>query len=127
MWRMRHSLGLALMAASLGCSSTRPTEHTDFVVAVGHETFIVRATDPETVRLGLESIRGGNSRFPIGPVRAGNGGFNAPWSWHLDPAEVRLVEAAIELCDGAPSYVEAHLGDYPVYCPWGARVLSVRP
>jgi hypothetical protein len=65
--------------------------------------------------------------FPIGPLRAGDGGFNAPWSWHFDPDEVRFAEAAIELCDGTPSYVEEHLADYPSYCPWAAQVVAVRP
>ncbi len=39
-------------------------------------------------------------------VRA-NGGTNrekAPWP--LDPAETRLVDVAIEVCDGRPSYFE---------------------
>jgi hypothetical protein len=38
-----------------------------------------------------------------------------------------MVEAAIEVCDGTPSYVEAHLEDFPTYCPWGGRVVAVRP
>ena len=46
--------------------------------------------------------------------------------WHLDPDEVRLVEAAIEVCDGRPSYVETHQSEFPTYCPWGARVISER-
>lgn len=59
-----------------------------------------------------------------GPLRRGDGGFNAPWTWHLDPAETRFVEVAIEICDGRPSYVEAHQPDFPRYCPgaptwWG--------
>ena len=60
------------------------------------------------------------------PLRRGDGGFNAPWSWHLDPAETRFVEAAIEVCDGTPSYVEAHLAEFPTYCPWGARIVRER-
>lgn len=121
-------LPLLLAGGGLCCSgSTGPSEHADFVVRVVDETFVLRATDPETIRLARENLAGGNDRFPIGPLRRGDGGFNAPWSWHLDPAQVRMTEAAIELCDGRPSYVEAHLEDYPTYCPWGARVVGVRP
>jgi hypothetical protein len=36
------------------------------------------------------------------------------------------VDSAIELCDGRPSYIEAHQDDYPVYCPWGARIVARR-
>jgi hypothetical protein len=32
----------------------------------------------------------------------------------------------MELCDGRPSYVEAHLDEFPSYCPWGAKVVSER-
>jgi hypothetical protein len=112
------------MASGAGCGeSTGPSPTpTDFVVDVVGEKFIVRASDPETIRLAEENRLGRNNRFPIGTLRAGNGGFNAPWSWHLDPETVRFVEVAIELCDGRPSYVETHQADYPTYCPWGARV-----
>jgi hypothetical protein len=55
--------------------------------------------------------------FPIGPLHAGNGGFNAPWSWQMDPTTTRFAEAGIEVCDGRPPYVEAHRADYQTYCP----------
>ena len=98
----------------------------DFVVDVAGERFVLRLTDAETIALAEGNRLGRNSRFPLGPLRAGNGGFNAPWTWHLDPSETRLVELAIELCDGRPSYVEEHKSDYPTYCPWGARVVGRR-
>ena len=52
------------------------------------------------------------------------GGFNGPWTWHLDPDQTQMVEAAIEVCDGKPSYVEAHKSDFPTYCPWSARIVG---
>jgi hypothetical protein len=123
-------LALAALVAGLApaCSGSTAASQpqADFVVAVGRETFVLRSTDPETIRLAKENLQGRNSRFPLGPLGSGNGGFNAPWSWHLDPAETRMVEVAIELCDGAPSYVEAHQQDFPTYCPWGARVIGRR-
>jgi hypothetical protein len=118
--------GLAA-AGLLGCSGTEPSPHeADFLLSVAGETFVMRVADPETIRLARETLAGRIQRFPIGPLRRGHGGFNAPWSWHLDPAEVRLTEAAIEVCDGRPSYVETHLADYPTYCPWGATIVSER-
>ncbi|MFI5005905.1 MAG: hypothetical protein ACHQKZ_00640 [Solirubrobacterales bacterium] len=123
-------LATSFAAAGMGFTSCSGTEasspHVDFVVSVVGETFVMRAQDAETIRQARENRTGGNGRFPIGPLRRGDGGFNAPWSWHLDPADVRMTEAAIELCDGRPSYVEAHVGDYPTYCPWAARVMGER-
>jgi hypothetical protein len=110
-----------------GCSGTDPDgAYMDFQVSVVGETFVVRVTHPETIRLARENLAGRNQRFPIGPLRPGNGGFNAPWSWHLDPDAVRLTEAAVEVCDGRPSYVETHVADFPTYCPWGARIVALR-
>jgi hypothetical protein len=118
---------LLVVLAIGGCSSTGPDDGAaDFVVAVGSETFVLRSTHPETITQLREAVAGRRQGFPIGSLRGGNGGFNAPWSWHLDPAETRLTEAAIEVCDGAPSYVEQHQADFPTYCPWGARIVSER-
>jgi hypothetical protein len=125
----RAGLGAAVLAvaALFGCTSEPSPTGAEFVVAVEQETFVVHTTDPETMRLALENVAGGNRRFPLGPLVRGDGGFNAPWSWHFDPDRVRLVENAIEVCDGRPSYVEAHLQDFlAAYCPWGGRVVSIQ-
>ena len=118
---------MIVMAALAGCASDPTPAGMEFVVAVEQETFVVRTTDAETMRLALENVAGGNRRFPLGPLVRGDGGFNQPWSWHFDPDRVRLVENAIEVCDGRPSYVEGHLQDFlATYCPWGARVVTIR-
>ena len=118
---------VVLALAAAGCSSpTQPASSAEFVVDVAGERFILRLTDAETIALAEANRLGRNSRFPLGPLRAGNGGFNAPWTWHFDPSQTRLVELAIEVCDGRPSYVEEHKSDYPTYCPWGARVVGRR-
>lgn len=114
-----------LLAASLlpACSSpTEPSSRADFIVSVEGEQFVLRLTDPETIQLAEENLQGRNQKFPNGPLRQGNGGFNAPWTWHLDPAQTRMVDVAIEVCDGRPSYVEAHESEFPRYCPWGAQI-----
>ena len=128
----RYPKALSVLAAALvtsaSCqSSTKPSPTPrDFIVDVAGERFIVRLTDPETIKLAVDNLAGRNSRFPSGALRSGNGGFNSPWTWHLDPDSVRLVEAAIEVCDGRPSYVETHQADYPTYCPWGGRMIAER-
>ena len=125
-WATRFAAGLALAALGANCGDSSPTPaYSEFEVGVGQETFVLRTTHAATAALALANMRGENNQFPIGALRAGNGGFNAAWSWHFDPDEVRFTESAIELCDGTPSYVEAHLADFPSYCPWSARVLRV--
>jgi len=119
---------VALAFVSSGCNSgTGPSPlFRDFVVSVNGESFVVRTSDPETIRLAEENLLGRNNRFPAGPVQPGDGGFNAPWTWHLDPAGTRLVDTAIGTCSGSPSYVETHRTAFPTYCPWGARVVERR-
>ena len=120
-------LALVLAPALLapGCSSpTSPSPAAEFLIDVAGERFVLRTTHPPTIALAEENLRGGNTRFPIGPLRPGHGGFNQPWTWHMDPEATRFVELAIEVCDGRPSYVETHQADYGTYCPWGAKVVA---
>jgi hypothetical protein len=41
-----------------------------------------------------------------------------------------MAENTIGLCDGIPSYVEAHLDDWistvGYFCPWSAELISVK-
>jgi hypothetical protein len=124
---MRRALTLLAVLVGACASASAPSPAAvDFVVAVGDETFVLRLTDPGTIDLARERLHDANTRFPLGPLRAGDGGFNTPWSWHLDPAETRMVAVAIEVCDGTPSYVEAHPSEFPIYCPWNARITAER-
>jgi hypothetical protein len=89
------------------------------------EVFRVLVLDADQIRLGGTLIGRGNVRIVGGSLAAGDGGFNAPWSWHLDPGSVVFSEGAVEVCDGCPSFVEGDL-DYWLrvgsYCPWSAEV-----
>jgi hypothetical protein len=80
------------------------------------------------VRAELDKALGERNRHINGRVLRGDGGHNAPWSWHFDPDEWDLAEVSIELCDGNPTDVENDL-DYWVdtvmaFCPWSARVVE---
>jgi hypothetical protein len=121
-------LAVGLLAVLPACSSSNGPDDgaAEFVVDVVGETFVIRVTDPRTILLARARLTGGNSRFPAGPLRPGSGTFNAPWTWHLDPDATRMVEVAIEVCDGRPSYVERNQADFPTYCPWGARIVAER-
>ncbi len=119
-------LALSSVVAASACATSPDVPYAEFVVQVGAESFVARLTDPGEITRFREAMAGGRSGFPAGPLVRGDGGFNAPWTWHLDPNETELVEAAIEVCDGTPSYVELHQDDFPTYCPWAARIVLER-
>lgn len=105
------------------------TSSETFVVEVAGERFNVRATDPETIRLLAENYGGKNSMHVTGKLARGDGGFNSPWPWHLEPDSVRMAEVSIELCDGRPSLIEEDL-EYWIetvgsYCPWGSSIVAL--
>jgi uncharacterized protein YlzI (FlbEa/FlbD family) len=104
----------------------RPLPAQEFVIEVSGERFRLRTTDPATAGALDERRRSGTVGVVFGRLVRGDGGFNGPWSWHLDPASIEVPDTAIELCDGRPSMVQGSL-DYWVdtvrsYCPWAARV-----
>lgn len=99
---------------------------------VSGESFRVFVTRRSTIdALFALQRNGGASAFPNGTIRRGTGagGHNAPYTWHLDPAEIEIVDLAIEVCDGRPSYVQEHRDEYVDvigrYCPWGARLTGL--
>ena|SRR5437016_9058135 len=56
-------------------------------------------------------LESGEGRWAVGAIRPGDGGFNAPWHWHLDPATVSFAEVTIEACQATPTYIDQTL-DY---------------
>lgn len=97
------------------------------------ELFRVWVTNPVTIQQILD-LQAGTSmaNIPNGVVRygPGQGNHNAPWNWHLDPEQIEMAEAAIELCDGVPSYVEARTQEFVEvvgsFCPWSASLVEVQ-
>lgn len=93
------------------------------------EQLSIWITNPQTAKHAL-ALEIGHGIIPVGRVHrgSGQGQHNRPWSWHVDPDDIELVESAIELCDGLPSYVEAHLDEWIAqnerYCPWHARLIA---
>jgi len=122
---------VAFLAAAAEAAVTR--ELVLFTVGVRGapgEEFVLATDDAGLItRCREELARPADERdlFPIGTVVAGHGGFNTGWTWHLDPDGWDLTEAAIELCDGRPSYLEEHLepwlDEVGSYCPWGGYLV----
>lgn len=92
------------------------------------EPFRVLLRQPQAIEEAERILAGSEpQKIVIGELRPGNGNFNGPWRWHLEPCSVGFAEAAIELCDGCPSYVEEHLAEWLEvvrrYCPWSAQLV----
>jgi hypothetical protein len=100
---------------------------------VGGERFRTWTTNPQTIQ-DLYELQQGTStaNIPNGRILrgAGRARHNAPYHWHLDPQDIAMAEATIELCDGLPSYVEENVDDYVEnvgrYCPWAAKLVELR-
>ena len=118
---------MVLTAPACDDSSTGPDEAV-YTIAVGDEQFRIRARGSDTIDRLEDRLRTGEAGVIMGRVAEGNAGFNAPWSWHLVPSTIEVPDVSIEVCDGTPSYVEAHLqewmADVKNYCPWGATVVA---
>jgi hypothetical protein len=125
------------VAAAAACSSpTEPSpELKGGVVAVfdvSGERFSVFVRNSEAAQR-LIRIRNGENfgQIPNGRILRGAGvaNHNAPHAWHLDPDDISIVDAAIEVCDGRPSYVDENIAEYVDvvgrYCPWGAKLVRV--
>jgi hypothetical protein len=97
------------------------------------ERFRVWTTNPQTIHDLHELQRGTstanipNGRILRGPGRARH---NAPYHWHLDPQDIAMADATIEVCDGLPSYVEENVEEFVErvgrYCPWAAELVELR-
>ena len=84
------SLLLVAIAGAFAACSDAPTqvrvEVAVFRVRAAHdEEFTIRVNDRETIRRAREALAGRLSAHPSGPILPGDGGVNAPWSWHFDP------------------------------------------
>jgi hypothetical protein len=92
------------------------------------EDFLARTSDPATIlearrQLGLPV----DQRWLIGgPIeRTLSPTDNMGWSWKHTDSKWSISQAAIEVCDARPSYVEAHLEEWLAmgrFCPWPSYV-----
>ena len=105
--------------------AAQPSEPAYFLVQVQKEQFVLAVTQSRAIRDAVDCVEGRKRLIPTGEVAMGNGGFNTGWSWHLKPDTVRLVEVAMEVCDGIPSDVGKITSKY--FCPWSARFVKRLP
>jgi hypothetical protein len=120
-------LALLPLAGCADSSLTAVDAIPRFVIEVSGEEFRVQVTDPAAVA-DLQARMLSGERGPVsGELLPGNGGFNHPWGWHLDPTTIHVPDLTMELCDGRPSMVQDALGYWfdsvGRFCPWGAKVV----
>lgn len=96
------------------------------------ETFTLWSTNPETMSGLINLLSGPQAAFiPSGPVLTGPGvaEHNAPYGWHLDPAQTVLVEAADPDCNWVPSLIEAdvtaYIAEHTRFCPSVVELVRV--
>jgi hypothetical protein len=81
--------------------------------------FRLRADSTDTIRVCISAPAAiaqadsllGTQQVSIvtGVPQSGDGGYNTPWHWHLDPATVAFAEITIEACQTTVRNFEAHL------------------
>ena len=126
----RWSTALCVSSAILACGDdpASPQLPARYQIEVSGETFVVQVDDDDQVRQ-MEARRASGAEGVVsGDLAAGDGGFNAPWGWHMAPSTVHAPDVAIEVCDGRPSMVEEDLAYWlntvERFCPWGATVVA---
>ena len=97
------------------------------------ERFRVWTTNPQTIHDLHELLQGtSTANIPNGRILrgAGRARHNAPYHWHLDPQDIAMADATIELCDALPSYVEENVDEFVErvrrYCPWAAKLVELQ-
>lgn len=149
---MRRRLGAALAAALLaGCEGSTPPlagpstcvgipgpcAIVTFAWSAWPDTMLVMVTHEPTIEAARSYVATGEGpSIPSGPILRG-AGSDPRLPFHYVPEHVRLVDLAIELCDGRLMKTEAQLNEYlrgstgnanasgGHFCPWDARPVHV--
>jgi hypothetical protein len=112
------------------CDNPAEIEQTVYEVEVaGGERFRISLTTAAQIERAEALLASGAENNVHGTLRRGAGGFNAPYSWHLDPVTVSFPDLTMEICDGRPQSDVQQDIDYWVdtvkfYCPWGATIVA---
>jgi hypothetical protein len=117
----------AALSKCSGCSLPVGGLYATFRVTT--ETFKQHITSAAGISGALAAWRGtSRATIPVGTLSCQCTGWNCDWDFHMDPASITFTRAAIEVCDGIPSYVNSHCKDFGFgsYCPWLAQMIELR-
>ena len=96
---------------------------------IAGESLTVWITNGAFIDRARQQLAAGTRQIPIFNRLLDGQACDPQWTWHVDPQDVSFADAAIELCDGLPSDIEANktywLGTVGSYCPWSAVVTAV--
>lgn len=122
---------------AVGCEGAEPCAIVTFVWDSRPDTMRVMVTHGPTIQAAHAYVQTGTGPgIPSGTIQRGAGSDPA-LPFHYLPDSVRLVEVAIELCDGRLMKTVAQLNAYfegatgnpnasrAPFCPWGARPVQV--
>ncbi len=102
---------MAFLSACQGASDPGPA-YFKIAGATEADTFVIALADPALIAEARAQAAGEDPvKHVTGLVVAEAAPYNAPWSFHLDPASITFAEMSIEVCDAATSYVEEHLAE----------------
>ena len=100
------------------------------------DTLVIMLKNPDMIA-AARAIAGGQEQTKVhvtGLVVPGQLAYNAPWHFYVDPDSISFFEMAIEVCDAATTYVEAHLDEVGGsflpgrrWCPWSSKVSEEIP
>jgi hypothetical protein len=103
----------------------------EFTCKADNSVFVIQLTQQHKIDRARE-ILGGEQKdhlLVIGKIVKAKKAYNPRWSYHLEPTTIDFVEAAVEVCDATPSYVEEHLKEAGnaflpglTWCPWCSRL-----
>lgn len=116
---------VAIVPAMVTCSdATDPDGAGRFVFrdpATGTAVHL-RITSSQGRQQAEALLQSGVAMWALGTPRRGDGGFNAPFTWHIDPSSVTFAEVTIEACQVSASMIADDL-DYWInfgqVCIWG--------
>lgn len=94
-------------------------------------TFVFAVASGETDRIRAILRSGETDRLHVqGTIVPERAAYNPGWSFHLDPATVRVFELSIEVCDADVQYVEDNLAEIggsllpgKHWCPWSSKIV----
>ena len=121
---MRRLILAAALLACGSCDDSMGPEGPRFVFRdpVTQDVVRLEITNAEGRAQAEDLLASGQARWALGTLRRGDGGFNGPWTWHIDPATVTFAEVTIEACQTAVSAIDDDLDywiDFGQVCIWG--------
>jgi hypothetical protein len=112
MRKLRFLVAGVIGLACIGCNdATDAGTRARFVFRdpVTNDVLRLEITNTEGLSQAEDLLRSGVAQWAIGTPVRGDGGFNGPWTWHIDPATVTFAEVTIEACQTAMSAIDDDL------------------